>query len=62
MNNFEVTSLPSSINLETTNLSIDIFYIGTFIGLCGGFITMCILCYFKYKKMELDTLPIEITI
>ena len=44
--------------------SIDLFYIGTFIGLAGGTLCGCIIVYYKYqkKKVELDLLPLEVTI
>jgi len=44
--------------------SIDLFYIGTFIGLASGFLCGCVVAYSNYqkKKMELDSLPIEVTI
>ena len=63
MNISDVSFLPSSsFNLRITDLSIDLFYIGTFIGLAGGSLCACIIIYFKYKKrkMELDSLPIEV--
>jgi hypothetical protein len=44
--------------------SIDLFYIGTFIGLASGFLCGCIIAHAKYikKKRELASLPIEVAI
>ena len=64
MNNSDLFILPSFIDkLNTRNLSIDIFYIGTFIGLIGGFLSMCIIGVYKYKKRKLELVsPIEVTL
>ena len=65
MNISENQHLFSSIGVDQQiTASIDIFYIGTFIGLAGGTLCGCIIAYYKYqkKKMELDLLPIEVTI
>ena len=53
----------STIDRQIAN-SIDIFYIGTFIGLAWGILSWCVICYFKYKnrKMELASLSIEVAI
>ena len=37
-------------------LSIDILYVGTFIGLSGGVLTCCVISYFKYKKKHMSKL------
>jgi hypothetical protein len=37
-------------------LSIDLLYIGTFIGLCGGILIWCIIIYFKYKRKQIAKL------
>jgi hypothetical protein len=44
--------------------SIDLFYIGTFIGLAGGFLCGCVIAYVNYikKKRELASLPIQVTL
>jgi hypothetical protein len=44
--------------------SIDLFYIGTFIGLASGFLCGCVVAYSNYqkKKMALASLPIEVTL
>ena len=64
MNSSELFILPAFIDkLNTRNLSIDIFYIGTFIGLIGGFLSMCIIGFYKYKKRKLELVsPIEVTL
>jgi hypothetical protein len=64
MNSSDLFILPSFIDkLNTRNLSIDIFYIGTFIGLSGGFLSMCIIGFYKYKKRKLKLeSPIEVTL
>jgi len=42
----------------------DLFYIGTGIGLAGGLLCACVIVYFKYKrrKMELESLVVEVAI
>ena len=42
----------------------DLFYIGTGIGLAGGILCWCVIAYFKYKKkkLELESLPVEVVI
>ena len=65
MNSSDLFILPSFIDkLNTRNLSIDIFYIGTFIGLIGGFLSMCIIAFYKYKKrkLELGSIVIEVAL
>jgi len=65
MNFSENHNLFSAIGVDQQiTASIDIFYIGTFIGLAGGTLCGCIIAYYKYqkKKMELDSLPLEVTI
>ena len=66
MNSSDLFILPLFIDkLNTRNLSIDIFYIGTFIGLSGGFLSMCIIAFYKYKKRKLEleaAIFIEVTI
>jgi len=65
MNISDVSFLPSSsFNLRITDLSIDLFYIGTFIGLLGGSLCACIIIYSKYKKkkMELNSVPSEVSL
>ena len=65
MNSSDLFILPSFIDkLNTRNLSIDIFYIGTFIGLIGGFLSMCIIGVYKYKKrkLELGSIVMEVTL
>jgi hypothetical protein len=44
--------------------SIDLLYIGTFIGLASGFLCGCVVAYSNYqkKKMALASLPIEVTL
>jgi hypothetical protein len=44
--------------------SIDLFYIGTFIGLAGGFLCGCVIAYVNYikRKRELASLPIQVTL
>ena len=63
MNISETQYLFSATNKQISD-SIDIFYIGTFIGLAGGLLCACVIVYFKYKKrkMKLALLPIEVTI
>ena len=66
MNISEARDLFSSItNLDRQITdSIDLLYIGTFIGLASGILCGCVIVYFKYqkKKRELASLPIEVTI
>ena len=65
MNFSESQHLFSSIGVDQQiTASIDLFYIGTFIGLAGGSLCGCIIVYYKYqkKKMELDLLPVGVTI
>jgi len=65
MNFSENHYLFSSIGVDQQiTASIDLFYIGTFIGLAGGSLCGCIIVYYKYqkKKMELDLLPVGVTI
>jgi hypothetical protein len=65
MNFSENHYLFSSIGVDQQiTASIDIFYIGTFIGLAGGTLCGCVIMYYKHKKkkMELDSLPLEVTI
>lgn len=65
MNFSENHYLFSSIGVDQQiTASIDLFYIGTFIGLAGGTLCGCIIVYYKYqkKKMELDLLPVGVTI
>lgn len=65
MNSSDLFILPSFIDkLNTRNLSIDIFYIGTFIGLSGGFLSMCIIGFYKYKKrkLKLESIVFEVTL
>lgn len=65
MNFSENHYLFSSIGVDQQiTTSIDLFYIGTFIGLAGGSLCGCIIVYYKYqkKKMELDLLPVGVTI
>lgn len=44
--------------------SIDLFYIGTFIGLASGFLCGCVIAHANYikKKRELASLPIEVAL
>lgn len=65
MNISEAQYLFSSISHNKPYVSSDdLFYIGTGIGLAGGLLTWCVIAYFKYqkKKMELESLPIEVAI
>ena len=65
MNSSTNSFLPSSIiNLEIHNLSFDVFYIGTLIGLISGSLCACIIIYFTYKKKRkmLDSQPCEVAI
>lgn len=65
MNISEARDLFSSINHNKAYIDPDnLFYIGTGIGLAGGLLCACVIVYFKYKKrkMELVSLPIEVTI
>jgi ABC-type nitrate/sulfonate/bicarbonate transport system permease component len=65
MNTSENQHLFSSIGVEQQfTASIDLFYIGTFIGLAGGILCACVIVYFKYKKrkMELVSPRIEVSI
>lgn len=63
MNISETQQLFSATNKQISD-SIDLFYIGTFIGLAGGFLCACVIVYFKYKKkkMALASLPIEVAL
>jgi heme/copper-type cytochrome/quinol oxidase subunit 1 len=63
MNISETQYLFSATNKQISD-SIDLFYIGTFIGLAGGLLCACVIVYFKYKKkkMELESLPVEVVI
>lgn len=60
---FYLFSSISNIDRQIAN-SIDLLYIGTFIGLAWGSLIWCVICYFKYRKrkMELDSIPIEVII
>jgi len=53
----------TNIDKQITD-SIDLFYIGTFIGLASGFLCAGIIAYANYikKKRELVSLPIEVTL
>ena len=66
MNISETHYLFSSISKFDQQIanSIDIFYIGTFIGLAWGILSWCVIWYFKYKKRKTDlaSFPIEVTI
>jgi hypothetical protein len=66
MNISESQHLFSSIsNLdEQITASIDLFYIGTFIGLASGFLCACVIAYANYikKKRALASLSIEVTL
>jgi hypothetical protein len=65
MNISETQYLFSSISHNNTYVnSDDLFYIGTGIGLAGGILCASVIVYFKYKKrkMELESLPIEVAI
>jgi heme/copper-type cytochrome/quinol oxidase subunit 1 len=63
MNISETQYLFSATNKQISD-SIDLFYIGTFIGLAGGLLCACVIVYFKYKKrkMKLESLPVEVVI
>jgi hypothetical protein len=63
MNISETQQLFSATNKQISD-SIDLFYIGTFIGLAGGFLCACIIAHYKYrkKKMALASLPIEVVL
>ena len=62
MNSSDLFILPLVIDkLESRNLSIDIFYIGTLIGLIGGLLTMCIISYLKYRA-TFNSHPIEVSV
>jgi len=63
MNISETQYLFSTTNKQISD-SIDLFYIGTFIGLAGGLLCACVIVYFKYKKkkMELESLPVEVVL
>jgi len=51
MNISESQHLFSSIGVEQQiTASIDVFYIGSFIGLVGGILCGCVIIYFKYKN------------
>jgi hypothetical protein len=65
MNISENQHLFSSIGVDQQiTASIDLFYIGTFIGLAGGILCACVIAYFKYKKrqMELVSPRLEVSI
>lgn len=49
------TSIITKIRLD--DLSIDVFYIGTFIGLIGGFIVSVIIIVYKCKKYYFKSQP-----
>jgi hypothetical protein len=53
----------TNIDKQITD-SIDLFYIGTFIGLAGGLLCGCVIAHANYikKKRELASLPIEVTL
>ena len=63
MNISETQHLFSATNKQISD-SIDLFYIGTFIGLAGGFLCACIIAHSNYrkKKMALAPLPIEVVL
>jgi hypothetical protein len=63
MNISETQYLFSATNKQTSD-SIDLFYIGTFIGLAGGLLYACVIVYFKYKKkkMALASSPVEVVL
>ena len=60
---FYLFSSISNIDQQIAN-SIDLLYIGTFIGLAWGILIWCVICCFKYKKLqrELDSIPNEVII
>uniref|UniRef100_A0A6C0H3M5 Uncharacterized protein n=1 Tax=viral metagenome TaxID=1070528 RepID=A0A6C0H3M5_9ZZZZ len=65
MNISENQHLFSSISVEQQiTASIDLFYIGTFIGLASGFLCACVIAHANYikKKRALPSLPIEVSI
>jgi len=65
MNISDSQELFSSISHNRSQVNPDhLFYIGTGIGLAGGLLCACVIAYFKYKrrKMELESIPIEVTI
>jgi hypothetical protein len=65
MNTSDNQHLFSSIGVDQQiTASIDIFYIGTFIGLGGGILCACVIAHANYikKKRALPSLPIEVSI
>jgi hypothetical protein len=65
MNISETQDLFSSISSNRSQVNPDdLFYIGTGIGLAGGLLCVCVIAYFKYKrrKMELESLLVEVAI
>jgi len=65
MNISENQHLFSSIGVDQQiTASIDLFYIGTFIGLAGGILCACVIAYFEYKKrkMKLVSPRLEVSI
>jgi len=66
MNISESQHLFFSINNldQQITASIDLFYIGTFIGLASGFLCACVIAHANYikKKRALASLPIEVSI
>jgi hypothetical protein len=65
MNISENQHLFSSIGVDQQiTASIDLFYIGTFIGLAGGILCACVIAHANYikKKRALPSLPIEVSI
>lgn len=65
MNISETQELFSSISHNHAQVNPDeLFYIGTGIGLAGGLLCWCVIVYFKYKKrkMELESLSVEVSI
>jgi hypothetical protein len=65
MNISETQDLFSSISSNRSQVNPDdLFYIGTGIGLAGGLLCACVIAYFKYKrrKMELESLVVEVAI
>ena len=59
MNYTDYFILPSiNTKYDSAHLSIDVFYIGTFIGLIGSCLTLIVIKYFKYKKFICDKLNI----
>jgi hypothetical protein len=62
MNISETQQLFSASNKQISD-SIDLFYIGTFIGLAGGFLCVCIIAHSNYRKERaLASLPIEVVL